>query len=76
MYNEFDDNEPLLSSENELNSLKNEITEKNNYLNKQKLEMAIKIKKNLRKDMEAEVNKIENDSKLKRFFKKLMKTCK
>ena len=75
MYNEYDVNDPILSPEGEADCLKQEIVEKTNYLDRQKNELAIKIKANLRKDMEAEVKKIEKENKIKRFFKKLMNTC-
>lgn len=75
MLEEYDVNGPILSAESEVDCLKQEIVEKTNYLDRQKNELAIKIKANLRKDMEAEVNKLEKENKIKRFFKKIMNTC-
>lgn len=75
MYNDFDNDETLLSTENEINCLKNEILEKTNYLDKEKNEIALKIKNSLREDMISQINQTKNENKIKRFFKKLLNTC-
>jgi hypothetical protein len=61
--------------EKEKSYLKQEILEKENYLNSQKLKFANEIKNTLDKTIFMDVAE-KKDNKIKAFFKKLFNTCK
>ena len=70
-------NEHLDTPEVERGYLKNEIKEKENYLNNQKIKLAEEIKNTLGRDINSNsVIEEPKKSKIKLFFEKLFNTCK
>ena len=68
-------NDDVLSLENERVHLKKEIQEKNEFLKTQQLLFANEMTK-IGGNIKNSLNQKENESKIKKFFKRLLNVCK
>jgi hypothetical protein len=68
-------NDDVLSLENERVHLKKEIQEKNEFLKTQQILFANEMSK-IGSNIKNSLNQKENESKIKKFFKRLLNVCK
>lgn len=68
-------NDDVLSLENERVHLEKEIKEKNEFLKTQQMLFANEMSK-IGDDIKNSLNQKENESKIKKFFKRLLNVCK
>ena len=68
-------NDDVLSLENERIHLEKEIKEKNEFLKTQQMLFANEMSK-IGDDIKNSLNQKENESKIKKFFKRLLNVCK
>lgn len=68
-------NDDVLSLENERVHLEKEIKEKNEFLKTQQMLFANEMSK-IGSDIKNSLNQKENESKIKKFFKRLLNVCK
>lgn len=68
-------NDDVLSLENERVHLEKEIKEKNEFLKTQQMLFANEMSK-IGGDIKNSLNQKENESKIKKFFKRLLNVCK